>query len=360
MPAPTIRDVAKESGVTISSVSRILRGIDHGFNKQTEQRVREVAQQMGYQAHAAARLLRQQKTRMVGLAVHITTRPYFYELLVAVHGELTRKGYEPVLFEPQQLLPTHSHSPFPSLDMLAGILSLEMSLEHKIPEFYDVVKSRVPTIALYPPAPDNCMDNVDFVFTDLARGVELAVDHLVELGHTRIALAGVSGGIHPSAKLKTQGWRRGLKKHGIELEPEYHLLCDHLDTLPEMSSKIVEGLLALKTAPTALVCQSDETALNIMSNLIRRGWKIPDDLSIVGFDGIECGTYFHPALTTVLQPMESIARVGVERLANCIEKENWPSCLGENPIKPLRKFVEPALVVRDSTGPARKGTVLGG
>src|SRR5256885_1656778 len=97
MASNTIHAVAREAGVSIASVSRILNGnTRYRHHADTELRVREAAQRLGYQAHAAARLLRRQEKRLVGLAVHVTVRAHFNHLLVAVHDELLRRGYEPI------------------------------------------------------------------------------------------------------------------------------------------------------------------------------------------------------------------------------------------------------------------------
>lgn len=340
MPSLTIRDVAREAGVSISSVSRILRGeSQYRYHEDTERRVREAAERLGYQAHAAARLLRQQETKLIGLAVHVTVRPHFNHLVVAVHDELIAHGYAPMLFEPNQLLPAHSHAPFPSLAMLAGIVSIDMTMPQSVPNFHETLASRLPTVALYP-VPD---DSVDFVFTDLAAGVEMAVEHLVELGHRRIAFTTNFDGPHPSPHLKTSGWKRATARHELVQPENYFIRLDQYGAIPDMAEEIAQRFLQLSPRPTALVCPSDEVAMCVINQLMSRGVQVPRDVSVVGFDGIEVGAYTCPALTTIVQPVDAVAGKAVERLMQVIRGNNG---VGR---PPLREYVKPQLCVRAST-----------
>lgn len=189
MPTITIRDVAAAAGVAESSVSRILSGADgYSYSEETQTRVREAAERLGYKANAAARILKQQKKNLVGLAVRLTVHPYLNRLIIAVRDEVLRRGYEPVLVEPAQLLATQNQALFPSPELLAGILSLDLSIGQQGSEPFQRMSREIPMVALYPVD----SDEIDWVYTDGALGVELAVEHLVELGHRRIAMSEIA------------------------------------------------------------------------------------------------------------------------------------------------------------------------
>src|SRR5205085_2762610 len=123
-----------------------------------------------------ARLLKQARKNLVGLSVHLTEHPYLTRLLAVVRDELLRRGYEPILVEPSHFEPTRSNSPFPSVEMLAGIFSFgdEFQAQHLLP-----LRHRVPIVALHPIK----STDIDLVYTDIALGTEMMVDHLVDLGH---------------------------------------------------------------------------------------------------------------------------------------------------------------------------------
>lgn len=343
MGSVTIRDVAREAEVSITTVSQILReNSRYQFHPNTVERVREAAERLGYQAHAAARLLRQQETKMIGLAVRLTVHPHLNRLLVAVHDELMQRGYDAVLCEPNQLIPTHSHAPFPSPEMLAGILSLDLSLEQAVPDFYEMLQRKLPLIALYPVA----SPEVQTVCTDMAHGIELAVEHLVNLGHRSIAFTSFVKTEFPSDYIKVDGWTRAIKKYKLARGCAHIVPVHHTNTLIELGPIIAQHLKTLQPRPTALVTVSDEVALSAMGAIQAMGWRVPEDISITGYDGIDFGLYCNPSLTTVAQPVREVAHSAVDRMLRLVRKTNVEAYDG-----PMKQWIAPTLVVRRSTAP---------
>jgi DNA-binding LacI/PurR family transcriptional regulator len=347
MPRITIRDVAEEAQVSISSVSRILRGVDYSYGEETQQRVREVAQQLGYQPHAAARLLRQQQKTLIGLVVHLSVVPHVNQLVTAARNELYARNYEPVLLEPAQLAPGGREATFPSLDMLAGIISLDLEMEDEVPRFYRELAERTPLVALYPVSDPT----IDSAYVDLERCIYMAAEHLVQQGHKHIAFVEYVGSPYASDYLKAHGWQQATQDFGLSRNVTIALdAADYPAPAPfatsgqrilEMATDIVEKLIAMDPNPTALICSSDEVALSVLGQLATRGWKLPQDLSVVGVDGIVFGAYSYPPLTTITMPYEEIARIGVDRLMWKIK--------AKNSVSPLRQLLEPSLLLRSST-----------
>ena len=149
MPTITIRDVAHEAGLSVSSVSRILRGGQgHVYPTETRERVREIADRLGYQANVAARLLRQTTRTLIGMAVHFTEHPHLNRFLVEVRAELMRRGYDPVILDSQQLSDSGSGRSFPPPHMLAGLINLGMDLEHDWPAHYASLRRQMPIVAI--------------------------------------------------------------------------------------------------------------------------------------------------------------------------------------------------------------------
>jgi DNA-binding LacI/PurR family transcriptional regulator len=344
----TIRDVALRAGVSKSSASAVLNGGRRDlFRTSTVEKVYEAARELGYQAHAGARLLRQNKNRgtLIGIATHaeILNWHTVSSMIVSTHAELMQRGYQPVLVIPEQMVPGKSFAPFPSPEMLAGIISIDMTMEHRVPDFYKVLVTRLPVVAVYP------IENqlVDCVTMDRERGIEMACEHLAELGHHRVAMAEAG---HYTGKIKTQAWRKASRKLGFESRQEYFIALREEDHPITRGEKAAQTLIAMKQAgkslPTALLCGSDEIALCAMRTLSLAGWSIGHDISLVGFGDERHAQYAVPSLTTVAQPLEAIAQKAVSRLDALIEFSRE-----EKAWSPRQQLVEPWLMVRESTAP---------
>jgi LacI family transcriptional regulator len=341
MCAVTIRKVAEEAGVSVSSVSRILRGVaNYSYDLETQNRVRETASRLGYQANAAASLLRSQKKILVGVVTRLSVFPYENQLLLAVRDELRAQGYEPVLLEPSQLSPSSESPTFPSLEMLAGIISLYVPVGEETAKLYENMVKRLPIVTLYPAA----LPQYEWIYMDMAGCIELAAKHLIDLGHHSIAFARITDKTHLSHYLKAEGWAKVRQDFKLDSAPDFTIDIDVNNSIVEMATHITNRLTIMPRKPTALICGSDELALCVLGQLATQQWKLPEQLSVVGVDGIEFGSYSYPPLTTVVKPSQEIARVGVERLMRRIKDPALPA--------PQRELISPSLLVRGSTAPA--------
>lgn len=345
MGAVTLRQIAKEAGVSTTSVSDILqREKGSRYRPETVERVCATAQRMGYQAHAVARMLRQGTTKLIGIAVRtqVLGRESVNPIVVAIENELTSRGYQPVLIDPAQMVPANSQAPFPGPGLIAGIISADLALESEVPEFYQFLAALLPIVALYPllEAP------VDFVTTDRTRAIEMAVEHLVKMGHRRIAFAEILQPDAATSAPKIEGWRRAQIKWNLAPQEGYNLGLQVKGELSTWGQETVASIVALNPRPTAVVCGSDEIALGLIRHANKRGMKLPQELSIVGFNGDEHGEYSYPSLTTLAQPVTEIARVATDRMLELIEwkraGKTW---------SPEGHLIEPVLVHRESTAP---------
>jgi DNA-binding LacI/PurR family transcriptional regulator len=353
MPTVTIREVAKEAQASITAVSHILRGTaGYSYHIDTIARVREAADRLGYQAHAAARLLRQQETTIIGIAVRteILARASINSLVVATERELVAHRYQPTLIDPAQMIPSHSRTPFPSPGMVAGIISADLSMETRVPEFYQALQTKLPVVALYPLK----QATVDYVTTDRAGAVELAVQHLVELGHHRIAFAECieRGSITTTSKMR--GWKRARTKYALAGEPEYTInLSEELSNpcrITNAGQRIAAAFAAMKRPATALICTGDEVAMSAIRHLQESGRRVPADVSVIGFDGVPYGEFISPPLTTIAHPWDEIACCSVRRLIELIERRR-SGAASPQAEPPMARLLKPVLIVRSSTAP---------
>jgi LacI family transcriptional regulator len=340
----TINDVALEAKVSKSSVSRILSGSTGSrHDAATELRVREAAERLGYQVHIAARYLRRHEKTMVGLAVKLSQRPHINRLLIAVRDEVARCNLEPVLLEPRQLVNPTEGTPFPSLEMLAGVLSLDLEMEREVPEFYSRLSEKMPVVALY----KLLLPGTESVSTSLTSAMSVAVRHLTELGHKRIAFAAEDTNPHyPSSYGKVEGWQQALQDYNLDASPELFMPVSSMPFFQfgVMADQAIAALEKLDPLPTALVCSNDELAMAVLGKLAVKGWKLPQDLSVIGFDGIYLGEHCYPPLTTVEQQVDEIARIAVERLQCQLQARREGKAY-----EPQQYLTEPVLTVRSST-----------
>jgi DNA-binding LacI/PurR family transcriptional regulator len=259
-------------------------------------------------------------------------------LIVSVYAELSAQGLTPLIVDAEQMVPGKSFAPFPSPDMLAGIISVDLAMEKEVPTFYKVLGARLPMVALYPVR----SRQIDFVTSDRARGIELAVEHLLSLGHRDIALAEIEGSTLLTVQEKLNGWNRICRKNN--LNPERIIPLQAETNASERARFIVGILRAMPSPPTALVCAGDDVALWTMHFLAQAGWEVGRDISLVGFDDVKQAEYSSPALTTIRQPVAQITQLAVERLKQLIEATRRDEAL-----PPLRRLVEPQLMIRASS-----------
>jgi DNA-binding LacI/PurR family transcriptional regulator len=356
MPEVTIRDVANEAGLSVSSVSRILRGGQgHVYPTETHDRVRAIADRLGYRANAAARLLRQNTRTLVGMSVHLTEHPHLNRFLVVVRDELIKRGYDPVILDSKQLGGTEVGQAFPPPHMLVGLINLGVDLEQEWPEHYAALRKIMPMVAIQAVSPAAAAW-VDVVHVDYQNAFFQAARHLRGLGHQHIAYLGPIDGLTPTDAHKYRGWRAAAIEAG--LNPDYYIPWTVVRTEAQVQmddlmseAKIQQAVksvaaqwAALQPRPTAIICASDEVAVCLQSYLQAQGWKLPQDLSIVGYDGITFGAYVYPALTTVAPNYDAMADAAISRLLQSIAQDEPGS---HRP--PTEVFITPHLIVRGST-----------
>ena len=349
----TILEVARAANVSKTTTSDILRGADRHYNAETIAKVQQTASRLGYRANAAARLLRQGKPDLIGIAVGVRQRPHLNRLVVAAHDECLQRGYQPVLFEPLHLMPQRHFSPFPSPAMLAGLLSIDLSMERTLPEFYASLCDHLPIVALYEVA----SPVVAAVTTDWPAAMHLAVEHFVQLGHRRIAYAHNPQALFPSDFSRNRAWKKAVKRFAPHVDDcrvtfltptelaERGGVFVNATHISDIAVQIVAALHALKNPPTALLCSSDEVALAVIARLGSAGWKLPQQLSVLGVDGIDFCEYSQPTLTTIEQDTKGIAAAALDHLLLGMKARQ----AGTAPPSCTHSRIVPRLVMRQST-----------
>ena len=334
----TIRNVAKLAGVAPSTVSHYLNRTAQ-LTPETAQNVERAIAALDYRVNWGARSLRLKRTHSIGLIIPNINTPYFGELAGVIENVLWARAYQMLLCISERD-PDRELSHFDTLvsRQVDGIL---MVYNQERADRAEQTRSPVPVVFL-----DRAVPGAPSVTTNNHLGGKLAAEHLVSSGHRRIALLCGEPAIRNVAD-RLAGFHDVLARHGLRVPPERVL--DGLHDL-ELGLRVGE-LFRKRPHPTAIFATSDIVAIGAWSELMRRGLRVPADVSLIGFDDIQMSRCLVPPLTTVAQAGLMIGRQAVELLMDLINRKIQP-------LDAARTHVEiaPALKVRGSvaTPPRRK------
>ncbi|MGH3322005.1 MAG: LacI family DNA-binding transcriptional regulator [Streptosporangiaceae bacterium] len=337
---PTIRNVAAHAGVSKSLVSLVLRGSPHVSEKRREA-VLQAARELGYRPNAVARSLVEGRTRLVGALVADLHNPFFAEFLDGLQETLYQDGL-------RLLLGSGRWNATFELEAIDAFLELRVDglvLLSVVPDSKALARTTlgVPTVVVG--EFDAGLQRVDIVVDDDTLGAQLAVDHLVELGHRRIAH--IEGAPSATARTRREGYVTAMRRHGFDR----HILVEPGDFTEEGGRHAAHALLASRRPPTAVFAPNDLGAVGTLSAAVELGLSVPDNVSVVGYDNTHLAAIRHVSLTTVNQPRREMGRTAARLLAARIAEPNRP---------PRRTLVVPHLVVRSTTGPVFSAPGTGG
>ncbi len=329
----TIVDVAARAGVSTATVSRVLSGAQPA-RQATQDRVLAAVRELDYRPSGVARALKRSETRTIGLLITDIGNPFFPQIVRAVEDEAHARGYGVILCNAAD-------------DPERELAYIELLLERRVDGLI-VASARttrrhadrlarvpMPVVLVNSDAPGSGLAGIT---TAHRHGARLATEHLIGLGHRRIAH--ISAPRAQAARLRRSGVTDALRAAGLSAAS---LPVAQGDEHVEGGARAAQLLLAEGRQPTAIVCYNDLTAVGALRAVRRAGLRVPEDISLTGFDDIEMAAWTDPPLTTVRQPTDALARWAVGRLADALP--------GGRP-GPERVTLEPTLVVRGSSGPA--------
>jgi DNA-binding LacI/PurR family transcriptional regulator len=325
----SIKDVARAAGVHHSTVSRALHGLPL-VNKKTAARIRKIAAEAGFRTSAVARSLATQKTQMIGVVVSNLIDPFHHEIFAGLDELAEKSGYSVILADSQSdperelriVRSFHERRVDAVVVMSSRVGARYMSL---------LAEREIPIVLVNNQQRDSfahsvTIDNVDAAFK--------AVQHLIELGHRRISYIGNKLGVYSDPE-RFSGYRLALAEANIPFQPE---LVVHSDYSPEGAGKAVRQLFLLQERPTALFCYNDMLALGAL-HALRKFVRVPQDVSIIGFDDLFFARFLDPPLTTILQPKREMGRLAMELVLNLLAGQGVEKTI----------HVEGRLIVREST-----------
>lgn len=321
-----IHDVARAAGVSISTVSRVLNG-NGSVNPEMATAVWAAAERLGYQPNALAQGLASGAYRTVGVVVPDLANPYFTDILDAIVSAASTLGHRVVVSDTRGdpaeelnacltygrfvdgLILVSSRLAEPDLARLAaGELRIVLVNRHE------------PTVAL-----PTVLAETRQAMTDLCR-------HLADLGHRRVIY--LAGG--------TNSWQNQQRRSAVEDAGALGLEITVVPAGSSIRSGHAAADAALAIGPTAIMAFNDLAAIGVMTRLAERGVRVPEDISITGFDDIEMAQYYRPSLTTAISPKTQLGEAAWQALRQALA--------GEAPAEPIR--LDSPVVIRHSTGPA--------
>jgi DNA-binding LacI/PurR family transcriptional regulator len=329
----SIRDVAERAGVSIATVSRTVNHVST-VNAELAQRVWKAIEEVGYLPNTQARALVSGRSKILGLIVSEITNPFFPELIQEFESLAVAQGYE-VLIGSTNYDPGRTETLMRRLLQrnVDGVAVMTFGVEE------DLVKKLVERefpLVFVDAAPD--LPNIHVVKVDYGEGIRQGVQHLAALGHRRIAF--ISGPLSQRSPLiRRNAFLKSMGELGLSVPPEHLVEGNHT---MEGGIGAMERLVALPELPTAVMCSNDMTAIGALHALYRTTHRVPEDISVVGFDDIHLAQFMLPPLTTVQMSCKDLAAAAVEGLRAGIEDDHPKHGRREWPI-PTR------LVVRQSS-----------
>jgi len=342
----TIRDVAKESGFSSTTVSIVLNNapLARYIPAATKKKIERAAQKLGYRPNQFARSLRSKRSHTVGVMVFDMTDPFCTMILRGIENTLYQASYLPILTDVhnegsrfERYLEMLLDRRIEALIVIANWVFLDINL------LADLEKSSIPTTMI------GCeleTDSISSVIVDNELGGHLALEHLHSLGHRKIAIIRGPKALTDSSP-RWRGIRSFAKQSGLELDQrlivEMPESSDPLSSF-ELGYKLTEDLIRQKRSFSAMLAFDDMSAFGAIRALNRAGIRVPDQCSVIGFDDVAPSAIYSPSLTTVRQPMEAMGTSAVGIVLDGIN-----AVLEKREIKPTHRKVAPELVVREST-----------
>lgn len=329
----SIEEIANICNVSKATVSRVINNSPNGVGEETRKRVQKVIETLNYRPNSLARSVATARSMMIGLIVPDVSNFFYPKIIRSVTDYMNAKGYAVIIGN-------SDYNPEREADQLINMIDKRVdgiilcSGVSNATFLKDFKKYKVP-LALIGRAFDSSLSDAS-IMGDNEKGAYKSASYLIEGGNRRIVY--VEGNPHISGSIqRLRGYQMALESAGIPYDPTLVLNGDYSI---EYGKEVADDLIDRKVDFDAIMTGSDLIAIGIVSRLIKRGVRIPEDKELIGFDNIELSGVFNPPLTTISKPHYDMAQHISKQLLNIIE--------GKNPSLPHMK-VEPILVIRETT-----------
>ncbi|QHS51364.1 LacI family DNA-binding transcriptional regulator [Edaphobacter sp. 12200R-103] len=331
-----IKGVAKLAGVSTATVSRVLNKTAP-VDARTERRVRNAIERTGYFPNTHARMLGSAKSQTYGLIISDIANPFFPELVKSFEHLAVDHNHE-VLIGNTDYHPERMEQCVRRMleHKVAGVAIMTSEMDSKL--VLMLSKRQIPIVFLDTGKAGSLTSNISI---DYQHGIDLAIDHLVSLKHRSIAF--IQGPVNfKSAMIRRDAFISSLKRDGIKIGEDFIRTGNHSI---DGGRRAMDELLALENRPTAVMCSNDLTAIGVLIAAHIAGFRVPEDISVIGFDDIELSSLVHPPLTTIRVSRTEIATRAFSALYGAT---NRTASRGTNHTIPTD------LIIRQSTGPSSR------
>ncbi|MGL5335087.1 MAG: substrate-binding domain-containing protein [Enterovibrio sp.] len=335
----TMKDIARLAGVSTSTVSHVINK-SRFVSDEIAKRVNFAVQQLNYAPSALARSLKMNRTKTIGMLVTTSTNPFFGEMVKGVERSCYHKGYNLILCNTEG---DHERMKSSINTLLQkrvdGLLLMCSCLEEERWDVFD----------RYPDIPIVVMDwgpvlfSSDKIQDNSLQGGYMAAKYLIDCGHKDIGC--ITGPLdHHQAQMRYAGYKRALQQACLPIDPNWIIESD-FECAGGYNAFI--KLYQRGKLPSALFVSNDMMAMGALQAASQKGLRVPDDLSLIGYDDVHIANFMMPALTTIHQPKYRLGKAAVDTLLYRLENPNTPAQIVQ---------LEPTLVVRSSVAPFKDRT----
>lgn len=333
-PQATIRDLALKLNLSISTVSRALRGAPD-VNRETKKSVLDLAQDLNYEPNRVAQSLRIKKTNTIGIIVPEIAVHFFASVISGIQDYTSKHGYSIMICQSMESFETEQSN----IHMLVGnrVDGLLISLSSHTKNFThleQLMTKQIPFV-LFDRITDSL--NVPKVVVNDREGAFKAVHYLISTGCKRIAYLGGTMNLSISSQ-RRKGYEDALLHHNIPIDPDMIILCNEFYYEPIWAT---QRLLELSPRPDAIFCMNDPIAILALEAIKEKKIAVPEDISIVGFTDEPVSRYIDPAITTVAQPAHELGEVAARLFIEQVEHSDT--------FEPRTETVQTKLIIREST-----------
>ncbi|MDE5933060.1 MAG: LacI family transcriptional regulator [Lachnospiraceae bacterium] len=309
----SMKDIATACGVSIATVSKALN--DHkDIGVETKEHIKQMAKEMGYFPNSAAKALKTKRSYNIGVLFAVDdhsglTHDYFAYVLDSVKCTMEARGYDITFINGSSVRPNKmsylEHCRYRGFD---GVVIANTQFSR--PEVMELVQSDIPSVTI-----DHLFNNVSAIMSDNVKGMRDLLHYIYEKGHRRIAY--IHGADSSVTRSRLASFYKTAAELGIEVPDEYIREAAYRDT--KAAHIETERLLDLKDRPTCILYPDDFACFGGINAINERGLKIPNDISVAGYDGIRIGRHVEPKLTTVKQDTTRLGQLAAEKLLSMIE-----------------------------------------
>ena len=338
---PTIKDVAKLSGVSIATVSRVING-GQKVRSEANERVTKAIEELQYTPNRAAQALVSKETKSIGVVVNNLHDPFFYDLLKGFEKGAEITSYNVVFCsvssgavdEKERYIKYLTNGVVDGIILYGSYLSDESLIKYVKSQTscdFIIIENNIPE------------GSYNELLVDNTSGADSAVSYLYELGHRKIAH--ICGDLNKRISIERfSGFLQAMQNRRLIVESNY---VQHATVDPQTGYTCMQNLLKLPEPPTAVFCSDDVLASNAIQAAMDMGLSVPEDISVVGFDNqrILPDAYAGPKITSIVQPLYDIAKDSILLLTERLQSSV--------PVEPLSKIYPTELIVKESTSPPK-------